>query len=135
MTATLSTSPQFSVFYDGGCPLCVREIGFYQRQTGADQINWVDLTSHNDGPVAPGLSCQAALARFHVQTRSGELLQGGTAFAALWRELPKFRRLGQIGGQAPFRWFLNLGYKLFLPLRPSLQWLAGRIWKAPVRTN
>lgn len=135
MTDRNSTSRQFSVFYDGSCPLCVREIGFYRRQTGADKLNWVDLSTVKDGSVAPGLSCQAALAKFHVQTQSGELLQGGTAFAALWRELPKFRTLGRIGGQAPFRWCLNLGYEVFLPLRPSLQWLAGRIWKAPARTN
>lgn len=127
-------STRFSVFYDGGCPLCVREIGFYRRQSGADRIDWVDLSEVSDGNVAPGLSCQAALARFHVQTRSGELLQGGTAFAALWRELPRFQTLGRLGARPPFRWMLNLGYKLFLPLRPSLQWLAGKIWRSPART-
>lgn len=131
MTGAEIEHGDFSVFFDGNCPLCIREIDFYRRQRGADAILWIDLAQAPNETVAPGLSCQAALAKFHVQTRSGELLQGGTAFAALWQELPKFKTIGNIARRAPFRWVLNLGYTAFLPLRPALQRLAGRIWKPP----
>ena len=30
------------VFFDGACPLCAREIEFYQKQEGASRIAWVD---------------------------------------------------------------------------------------------
>ncbi len=30
------------VFFDGACPLCAREIEFYQKQEGASGIAWVD---------------------------------------------------------------------------------------------
>ena len=115
----------FTVFYDGACPLCRKEIGFYQRQKGAEQVHWQDVSESDGGDVAPGLSCQAALAKFHVMTADGRLLQGGEAFAALWTRLPRFRWLGRIGMTPPFRWLLNLGYSLFLPVRPFLQRLAG----------
>ena len=34
---------RLTVFYDGGCAVCSREIGFYQRLRGADQFYWVDV--------------------------------------------------------------------------------------------
>lgn len=109
----------FVVYFDGSCPLCRKEIAFYQRRRGADRISWVDVS---DPEIVPAdLDCRNALARFHVRERNGRLVDGGEAFAALWRQLPAFRWLGQLFRVAPLKWLLNAAYEAFLPIRPILQ--------------
>ncbi|MEM8935548.1 MAG: DUF393 domain-containing protein [Pseudomonadota bacterium] len=112
---------RMSVYYDNACPLCQREIAFYRRCRGADKIEWIDIRRSSESEIAPGLSCEAALQRFHVRNRDGEHLSGAQAFVALWNELPQFHWLARIG-RAPFMlWILERGYRLFLTFRPALQ--------------
>lgn len=122
MDNPVDQTKRFTVYFDGSCPLCIREIGYYQRRSGADQIDWVDVSEGTFCTV--DLSCTAAMAKFHVRGADGTLYGGGEAFARLWRELPAFQWLGRLFVLPGFRHALNVGYKLFLPLRPSLQRLA-----------
>ena len=114
----------FTVYYDGNCPLCRREIGFYKRQTGASTIEWRDVADETKNLPA-GMCRVAALKRFHVQTSHGKLVSGGAAFAELWSVLPRFRWVGVAARRRPFVWFLEIGYRIFLPLRPFLQKVFG----------
>ena len=114
-----------TVFYDGACPLCTREIGFYKTRTGAEAINWVDVSCAAQNEVAPGLSREQALARFHVMKPGGALISNGRAFAELWAALPGYRLVGEIARRAPFAWILDGAYGVFLKLRPRLQAMVG----------
>lgn len=114
-----------TVFYDGACPLCRREIGFYRDRRGADALDWVDVSAAQEAEVAPGLSREHALARFHVRDRAGRLMSGGAAFAAIWRSLPGFRLLGRLFSLRPLALILERAYRLFLRIRPRLQKLAA----------
>lgn len=118
-------SPTLTAFYDGACPLCVREIAFYQRRRGGAQIAWVDLSALPSDAAAPGLSRCDALARFHVMDDKGALYDGGDAFARIWLALPSFRIFGLIAQIPPFGWMLNKAYNAFLTVRPRLQRLAA----------
>lgn len=118
--ATKTDTARLKVFFDGGCPLCRKEIAFYQKRRGAEQIDWVDLTELNGDP-AEGLSCQTALARFHVQKPDGTIVNGGRAFAEIWRLMPSFRLAGALFSSGPFAWVLDRAYDAFLPIRPHLQ--------------
>ncbi len=115
-----------SVYFDGSCPLCTREIAFYRRMKGADAISWVDASQSAEWEVAPGLTKSAALSRFHVVTPNGELLSGAAAFSRIWLELPRFRWLGSLTQNAPIAWLLEHAYRGFLLLRPRLQRAVGR---------
>lgn len=117
---------KLTVFYDGACPLCEREIGFYRGCRGADEVVWVDVSRAHSDEVAPGLSQDAAMARFHVQKADGGLVSGGAAFAELWATLPSFRWAGRLLRQRPFVPILERAYTLFLKIRPRLQSLARR---------
>lgn len=121
----MSSAGKPTVFYDGACPLCRREIAFYQGRQGADGVHWVDVSDAGTGEVAPGLSKTQALSRFHVRYDHGRLVSGGAAFAALWRALPGFRPLGRLFRIAPFAWLLERAYVAFLRIRPRLQAMAG----------
>lgn len=117
-------SPELTVYFDGSCPLCRREIAWYRRMPAARTLCWVDVSA-GESP-GEGLSCEAALRRFHVRDASGRLFSGGAAFARLWRALPGWRVPGWLCAVPPLSWALELGYRCFLPLRPLLQRLARR---------
>jgi predicted DCC family thiol-disulfide oxidoreductase YuxK len=117
-------SPELTVYFDGSCPLCRREIALYRRARGAERLAWVDVSAGAE--LGTDLSCQAAMRRFHVRQARGDLLSGGAAFARLWRALPAWRLLGLCCSWPPVSWALELAYRIFLPLRPTLQRLASR---------
>lgn len=112
---------QVVVYFDGSCPLCRREIGFYKKSTGADQISWQDVSLTSDGQVAGDLSCQQAMARFHVRAADGELKSGAAAFVELWLNLRHWRWFGLIFAHPPGIWMLEKCYLGFLRVRPSIQ--------------
>lgn len=118
--------PRPTVFYDGACPLCSQEIGFYQRRRGAGNIDWVDISRAPDGEIAPGLSKDRALARFHLLLPDGRLVSGGVAFAHLWAALPGFRPMGKALLTRPLSGIIDAAYDLFLKIRPRLQKLVSR---------
>ena len=115
---------QLTVFYDGGCPLCRREIGFYMRQTGASRIAWLDISRSGETDLPSGLSRCNALKRFHVQDENGKVVSGARAFAKLWITLDSFRWVGRLAGSAPVVWAMEGVYRLFLISRPVLQYMA-----------
>ena len=79
-----SDNPELTVYFDGSCPLCRREIAFYRRLRGAERLQWLDVSA--GAPLGQDLSCEAAMRRFHVRDAQGRLLSGGAAFARLWRD-------------------------------------------------
>ena len=123
-----------TVFFDGQCPLCTREVGYYRRQPGAEGINWIDVTKVSLDDLPSGLTREDALARFHVVTTKGELVSGGNAFSSLWLSLPAFRWAGRLFRINFLASFLELGYKIFLPCRPLLQRCMPKTRKQP-RSN
>ena len=117
----MATRTSLKVFYDGSCPLCIREIEFYRRQSGASCIAWVDVSRMIDGEVSPGLSKTQALSRFYTLDENGDLASGGKAFTRIWEILPRFRPLAALFRIQPFAWLLDCAYSFFLKFRPSLQ--------------
>ncbi|MGB0684054.1 MAG: thiol-disulfide oxidoreductase DCC family protein [Magnetovibrionaceae bacterium] len=110
-----------TVFYDGSCPLCRREIDFYKRRARAERVRWEDVSQWKDSTPQPDLDREVAMGRFHVRDVDGRLVSGGVAFAALWRSVPGFRLLGRIGQWPPAAFVLDRFYELFLRFRPWMQ--------------
>ena len=119
--APVIKSKALTVFYDGECPMCTREICMYRSFIGAESIKWVNLSELPDGDIVPGVTKENALARFHAIDDNGYVYVGGAAFAAIWCMLPKFRLLGGLCTRWPLRVFLHYSYRFFLTLRPFLQ--------------
>jgi len=89
----IDKSAAATVFYDGNCPLCRREINHYRRLSGAGQLQWVDITGESSALNAYQLDRQSAMARFHVLDRHGNWQTGAWGFAELWSHLPAYRWL------------------------------------------
>lgn len=121
----MDAQPALTVYFDGACPLCAREIALYRRCRGAERVAFVDVSA--DTTLGDGLSPAAALARFHVRDADGGLVSGARAFARLWAHLPAWRPLALLLRLPDALLFAELAYRAFLPLRPHL----ARILPAP----
>lgn len=115
---TPDAAPLPTVYYDGGCPVCSREIGVYRRRPGADAFAWVDVTQAG-AALGPGLTPDAALARMHVRRADGALVSGAAAFGEIWRGLPGLRWLGRMLAIPPVAALAELGYRVFLRVRKA----------------
>ena len=112
--------PSLTVWFDGACPLCTREIAWMRRLDRAQRIDFIDASQADANcPLDPAL----LLARFHAR-EDGVLLSGAAAFAAMWRAIPPLRPLGLIARNNRVLRFLECVYVRFLKLRPTLQRLA-----------
>jgi len=107
-----------TLYYDGACPVCSREIALYRRQAGAERVCWVDVAQCAPEALGPGLSRETALARLHARRPDGSLVSGAAAFTLLWRALPRWAWLGRLLGARPVLPLLEAGYRLFLAIRP-----------------
>lgn len=106
-----------TVYFDGACPVCSREIAVYRRQPGAESCTWVDVTRCDDSELGAGLTRDAALKRLHVRQADGRLVHGALGFAALWSALPRTALLGRVASLPPVAAVLELAYRAFLGLR------------------
>lgn len=113
------STPRLTVWFDGACPLCRREIGLMRRLDRRGAIDFVDIASGAEG-VCP-IDRQELLRRFHAQERDGPILVGAAAFAAMWRAIPILRPLGILARWPPLLALLDVAYRGFLKVRPSFQ--------------
>jgi predicted DCC family thiol-disulfide oxidoreductase YuxK len=121
------SSPTLTVWFDGSCPLCTREISLMRRLDKRHAIAFVDVTSPTS--VCP-LNPVDLLARFHAE-ENGTLLSGAAAFAAMWRAVPLLRPLGVAARNAKVLAGLERLYVVFLRHRPRLQRVAAWLERTP----
>lgn len=129
---------ELTILYDGGCPLCLREVRFLERRDRArhpqsPRLAFVDIDAVDDDPARHGgISYREAMERIHALEPDGTVL----------RDVAVFRRAYSLIGlgwlYAPTAWpllgpLVNALYRLWaawrlrLTRRPSLDQLcAGR---------
>lgn len=112
-----------TVYFDGQCPVCSREIALYRRLAEPGAIAWVDATAAPDAALGADLSRTRALARLHVRTADGRLESGARAFVMLWRHVPRTASLARILAHRPLLALLEVGYRLLLVARRA--WRRG----------
>lgn len=108
------------VWFDGGCPLCRREIALMRRLDRARRIEFRDVSAAD---AACPLPRGDLLAQLHA-SEDGRMLSGAAAFAAMWRAIPVLRPLGLLARWPPALGALQRLYEAFLAVRPGLQRVA-----------
>ncbi len=122
----MGSDSKSTVYFDGSCPLCQAEIGYYRRKDKAGALCFVDV-SKNDASTPEGITQEQALKRFHVAASDGRVLSGAAAFVEVWTRLPGWRWAARAASLPGALAVLQLGYRLFLPIRPFVSRLLGRI--------
>lgn len=100
------------VFYDGDCPLCMREIAMLMRKDKAQRIRFTDIAAPGFDAETLGLSWEKLMKRIHARLANGELIEGVEVFRQLYAAVgfTKLVRLSRLPGIAGA---LDLGYTLF----------------------
>lgn len=108
-----------TLYFDGDCPLCAREIGMLRRHATPQRLLLVDIAAADFDPMPLGVSLNAMQDRLHARWADGEWVLG--LDASLW----SWEAAGLRSWVAPLRWrplrpLLEWGYRLFCRLRPHL---------------
>lgn len=112
-----SQRTRLTVWYDGTCPLCRREIAAMRRLDRGRRIDFIDAgTPDTVCPIDRGLLLQ----RFHAR-EDGRIVSGAAAFAAMWRAIPLLRPFGLAARNRHVQRLLEKLYRRFLHVRPALQ--------------
>jgi predicted DCC family thiol-disulfide oxidoreductase YuxK len=112
-----------TVYFDGNCPICSREIAAYRRSRGGEAIVWIDASHCEEAALGGDLDRAAALRRFHVRGPDGTLIAGAAAFVEIWKRLPAFSRLARLCSGPRALAIIDALYRGFLRLR--------RLWYTP----
>lgn len=115
----MPTSAPITVFFDGLCPVCRREVALYRRLAAPGAVRWTDIAPPGalDGET---FGLDAALALLHVRDGSGALRIGLDAHLLLWARLPGWRVLVRtLARSAAPRRVAEAGYRWFTARRPG----------------
>ena len=120
VTRMHETRPELTVFYDGGCPRCVRDRQRYERMAGAASsgVEWLDITGRDEELLRQGIEPQAALRELHVRDVDGRIHREIGAYRLLMRRVPRLRPLAWLIGLPGVRGLLSWLYR---------RWVLGRL--------
>jgi len=85
-----------TVYYDGKCGLCAKEIAYYKKIAPANVFSWIDITALPEAIELQGISLSEGLRLLHVKDESNTLHVGVDAFLCMWKALPRWRYLAKI---------------------------------------
>ena len=83
-----------TVFYDGKCSMCSREINHYRNIAPTGIFIWQDITQSSADLALEGVALSEGLRRLHAKDADGQLKVGVDAFILIWKQLKRWRILG-----------------------------------------
>ena len=118
-TSSLDSGYQVEVFYDGQCPLCMREIRMLRGLDRDGQIRFTDISAAGFDASSLGLDLSAMMKRIHGRLPNGELIEGVEVFRKLYAAVG-FRKLVGLSRAPGLSQALDLAYELFAKNRLRL---------------
>ena len=85
-----------TVFYDGKCGLCSKEINHYRKIAPKDLFDWQDVTKSTERLKEEGITLPEALKLLHAQDNQGKVHVGVDAFILIWTQLKRWRILAAL---------------------------------------
>ncbi len=107
------------IFVDGECLVCSLEVRHYEN-IAKGTLEIIDISSPNFDAQSFQLDEKNTHRYFHVQKPDGTFAVGVDAFIYLWDVLPQYRFLARIAKNKFVRSVLELGYRIFVIVRPYL---------------
>ncbi len=108
----MSASARLTLFFDGDCPLCRREIDLLRRIDRDGRVELVDIARPSFLSPDPGVTREDLMARIHARRPDGRWLEGMDVFRAMWEAVGWGWLLAPTGWpilrpifDASYRWF------------------------------
>jgi predicted DCC family thiol-disulfide oxidoreductase YuxK len=106
-----------SVFFDGKCNLCSKEINYYQRIAPKNTFNWVDITKTPGELDKFEIKLSDGLRLMHVADSNGNIFTGVDAFIIMWKQIKYWKFLGLFVSLPIVKQIANLLYQYFADWR------------------
>lgn len=110
-----------TVYFDGKCGLCAKEIAHYARIAPDGVFRWVDITVDPDAFIARGFRVSEGLKLLHAQREDERMHVGVDAFILIWQQLPRWQWLAIFAALPVIRPIANYSYAWFA------RWRFGRL--------
>ena len=124
--ATLSARAPVTLFHDGDCPLCQREVAWLARHPRRERVRLVDIQAPDFDAARLDSSFAAMMGRLHVRDEDGRWYVGMDASRALYAVLG-YRRLVWLSTLPGIGGMMDAGYRWFARRRLRMgRWLARR---------
>ncbi|MCQ3028373.1 DUF393 domain-containing protein [Pseudomonas tremae] len=111
-----------TLYFDGECPLCAREVKILRARAAPDRLSFVDISDEAFDAEAVGFTLAQMESSLHAKFDDGTWVTGLDATLWSWRAAG----LGFWAAPLSWRWarpLLNIVYRLFCRWRPHLAWL------------
>ena len=115
-----SKEQKITVYYDGLCRLCSREIDHYRGLEKSQAIHFVDITAPEFDAAQEGVDPVQVHKVMHVKRSDGSLALGVDAFQEIWAAIPRYKWVAHWAKKKPVRKGLDAFYNLFVKVRPFL---------------
>ena len=98
-----AAAPEVALFWDGGCPLCRKEIAYYKFLDHERRVDWVDIDATPEALQPHRVQQKDAMAKIHAfDSTTSTILVGVPAFMAVWERLPYWNVLPPLLHSMPF---------------------------------
>lgn len=119
MDAPHTKTPLFEVFYDGGCPLCRREIALIRRLDRRGRLRFTDIDAPDFCAETLGLTHEELMARIYGRLPDGSWVTGVEVFRQLYGAVG-FKPLVWLSRAPGLRQTLDGAYRVFARNRLKL---------------
>ena len=101
-----------TVYYDGACPVCVKDRYRYEKLSGSagKNVYWFDITGQDERLHRIGIDPQKALMELHVKNTDQQILSEIDAYILLMKKVPLLRPLPWLIGLPLIRPMLSKVY-------------------------
>ncbi|MGM0526061.1 MAG: thiol-disulfide oxidoreductase DCC family protein [Pseudomonadota bacterium] len=103
------SQPQLIIFYDGGCPLCIKEMRHLKKLDAGQKIQFENINEGDFNERFPEVNIENANAYLHGRLSNGQMVYGLDVTHAAWSQVGKGWLI------APLRW-------------PVIRWLADKAY-------
>ena len=124
-------TPELTIFFDGVCPLCKREVDFLQSKNQKGALSFIDInTSDFSSDLKYGITYKQAMDRIHAMKSDGSVIKDIKVFQEAysliglgWIYAPT--KLPILDKFIEFIYGLWAKYRLKITFRPSIEKLCA----------
>ena len=112
---------KLTIFYDGACIVCAKEINHYKAKDDRNLLDLVDISSSEFDASKFNLDPVKLNVHMHTMDNENNVFIGVDSFLEIWKRLNGYRILVPFFGSKILRPSMNFGYNIFAKhIRPRL---------------